>query len=109
MKFETSSVEAKGIRISCKEDGIEVGRAFVYIMHNELHEQPFALMEDVYVSEASRGQGVGSDLVRQVIELAQDANCYKLIATSRDSRPKVHALYQRLGFTKHGVEFRIDL
>lgn len=36
------------------------------------------------------------------------AICYKLIATSRTSRPKVHELYHRLGFTQHGVEFRID-
>ncbi|WP_299408005.1 GNAT family N-acetyltransferase [Acaryochloris sp. IP29b_bin.148] len=109
MTLETRTVEAKGIRISWQEDGIEVGRAFVYIMHNDLHQQPFALMEDVYINEAFRGQGLGSELVRQVIKLAQDANCYKLIATSRESRPKVHALYQRLGFTKHGVEFRINL
>lgn len=109
MKFQTSTVEAKGIRLSWAQDGIEVGRASVYFIHNDLHDQPFALMEDVYVSEALRGQGLGSDLVRQVIKLAQNANCYKIIATSRESRPKVHMLYQRLGFTKHGVEFRIDL
>jgi len=78
-------------------------------MHNDLHNQPFGLMEDVYVDEAYRGQGVGSKLVKQVIELAKEANCYKLIATSRFSRPKVHELYQQLGFTQHGVEFRIDL
>lgn len=109
MKLETSVVEAKGSRISCKQDGLEVGRAFVYIMHNDLHQRPFALMEDVYVSKAFRGQGLGSKIVRQVIQLAQEANCYKLLATSRDSRTKVHDLYQRLGFTQHGVEFRMDL
>jgi len=36
------------------------------------------------------------------------AGCYKLIATSRTSRPKVHELYQRLGFENHGVEFRMN-
>jgi GNAT superfamily N-acetyltransferase len=61
------------------------------------------------VDETYRGKGVGSELVKQVIELAKKANCYKLIATSRTSRPKVHELYQRLGFTQHGVEFRVDL
>ncbi|WP_199304129.1 GNAT family N-acetyltransferase [Nodosilinea sp. FACHB-131] len=66
-------------------------------------------MEDVYVDEAYRGQGVGSELVNQVIVLAKRANCYKLIATNRTSKSKVHELYQRLGFTQHGVEFRINL
>ncbi|MEO1124215.1 MAG: GNAT family N-acetyltransferase [Cyanobacteria bacterium J06639_16] len=108
MDFETKGVAAKGIRISAIQEGIEVGRAYLYLMHNDLHDQPFGLMEDVYVDEAYRGQGVGSELVKQVITLAKDMNCYKLIATSRTSRSKVHELYQRLGFTQQGFEFRID-
>ena len=108
MNFERSTVEAKGIRISVTDDGIEVGRAYLYLMVNDLHNQPFGLMEDVYIDEAYRGKGVGSDLVKQVIQLAKETNCYKLIATSRTARPKVHELYQWLGFVQHGVEFRID-
>lgn len=108
MKVDLHTVDAHGIRLSITENNVEVGRAFVYFMHNDLHDQPFALMEDVYVDEEFRGKGLGSDLVRQVIQLAQDANCYKLIATSRDSRPKVHTLYRQLGFTQRGLEFRID-
>ena len=107
--FERSTVEANGIRISVLNDGAEIGRAYLYLMYNDLHNQPFGLMEDVYVDEAYRGKGVGSTLVQQVIQSAKEKNCYKLIATSRTSRPKVHELYQRLGFTQYGVEFRIDL
>jgi GNAT superfamily N-acetyltransferase len=109
VNFENRNIEVTGIRISVIDDGTEVGRAYIYIMRNDLHDQPFGLMEDVYVDETYRGKGVGSELVKQVIELAKKANCYKLIATSRTSRPRVHELYQRLGFTQHGVEFRVDL
>ncbi|WP_249369183.1 GNAT family N-acetyltransferase [Acaryochloris marina] len=109
LDFERRNIEAKGIRISVTDNGVEVGRAYIYLMCNDLHDQPFGLMEDVYVDESCRGNGIGSELVKQVIELAKEANCYKLIATSRISRPHVHDLYQRLGFTQHGVEFRIDL
>lgn len=108
MNFERKNVEAKGNRISVIDNGFEVGRAYLYLMYNDLHDQPFGLMEDVYVDESHRGKGVGSKLVKQVVELARGENCYKLIATSRTSRPQVHELYQRLGFTQHGVEFRID-
>lgn len=108
MKLDTHTVDAHGIRLAIIENDIEVGRAFVYFMHNDLHDQPFALMEDVYINEGFRGKGLGSDLVHQVITLAQNANCYKLIATSRESRPKVHSLYQQLGFTQRGLEFRMD-
>ena len=108
MDFERRNVEANGIRVSVIDEGTEVGRAYLYLMGNDLHNQPFGLMEDVYIDDAYRGQGVGSELVKLVIKLAKEANCYKLIATSRTSRPKVHELYQRLGFTQHGVEFRIN-
>ena len=106
--LENSNVEAIGIRISVTDNGAEVGRAYLYLMHNDLHNQPFGLMEDVYIDQAYRGQGVGSNLVKQVIKLARAASCYKLIATSRNARPKVHDLYRRLGFLQQGVEFRID-
>lgn len=109
MDFGNQNVEATGIRISVTDNRTEVGRAYIYIMHNDLHDRPFGPIEDVYVDEAYRGKGVGSELVKKVIELAKKANYYKLIATSRTSRPKVHELYQQLGFTQHGVEFRIDL
>jgi GNAT superfamily N-acetyltransferase len=108
MDFEKKTIDAKGIRISVIDNGVEVGRAYLYLMTNDLHDRPFGLMEDVFVDESCRGKGVGSELVRQMIAEAQEANCYKLIATSRISRPKVHELYQKLGFTQHGVEFRID-
>lgn len=108
MEFKQSIADARGTRISVLKDGIEVGRAYIYLMHNDLHDQPFALLEDVYIEAAVRGQGIGSQLVKEAIALAQRENCYKLIATSRISKPKVHELYQRLGFTQHGVEFRID-
>lgn len=77
-------------------------------MHNSLHREPFGLLEDVYVAESHRGKGLGTKLVRQVIQMAKERGCYKLIATSRTSRPKVHKLYKDLGFQERGWEFRID-
>ena len=47
-------------------------------------------------------------LVKCVVAEAKRRRCYKLIATSRHARNRVHALYNRLGFKDHGREFRID-
>jgi GNAT superfamily N-acetyltransferase len=66
-------------------------------------------LEDVYVDEAVRGSGLGTEIVNAVIVEAKNHGCYKLVATSRYARPKVHELYMRLGFKDHGKEFRIDL
>jgi GNAT superfamily N-acetyltransferase len=100
---------AQGIRFSVRVDGVEVARAYLYLMNNDLHQEPFGLMEDVFVDESQRCEGLGTKLVNEVVTAAKESGCYKLIATSRDSRPKVHDLYRRLGFSDHGREFRIDL
>ena len=107
MKVERQDRTAKGVRFSVNADGREVARAYLYLMTNDLHEAPFGLLEDVHVDESQRGGGIGSALVKEVVAAARELGCYKLIATSRTSRPKVHELYERLGFEKHGVEFRI--
>jgi len=107
--LETKTVEAKGIRFSLVEGDLEIARAYLYVMHNDLHQEPFGLLEDVYVDENYRGSGLGTKLVERVIDAAKEQNCYKLIATSRKQRPKVHQLYEKLGFASRGYEFRIDL
>lgn len=61
------------------------------------------------MTEDNRGRGLGTRLVKQVIQKAKEQGCYKLIATSRKSRPKVHQLYTRLGFQEYGLEFRLNL
>jgi len=109
MKVDRQERTARGVRFSINGSGGEVARAYLYVMTNDLHPAPFGLMEDVFVAESERGSGLGTSLVNEVIAAAREAGCYKLIATSRTSRPKVHELYQRLGFANHGLEFRIDL
>jgi GNAT superfamily N-acetyltransferase len=100
---------ARGIRFSIDGASGEVARAYLYIMTNDLHDAPFGLLEDVFVAESERGGGLGTALVNEVIAAAREAGCYKLVATSRASRPKVHELYERLGFTNYGIEFRMNL
>lgn len=87
----------------------EFGRAFLYILKNDLHTTPFGLMEDVWIDPSIRGQGQGTRLIKLIIETARQQGCYKLIATSRYPRLQVHELYTRLGFVDHGKEFRMDL
>ena len=102
------TLAAEGIRFSIAEQGREVAHAYLYIMHNDLHQQPFGLMEDVYVEEQHRAGGFGTQVLEALIAEAQERGCYKLIGTSRFERPRVHELYERLGFRKQGLEFRVD-
>lgn len=108
MELVVECTGSEGIRIAIRQDGRELGRAYLYILRNELHDKPFGFMEDVFVDEEARGQGIGTLLVREVISQARLSGCYKLIATSRHSRKGVHKFYRRLGFSEWGAEFRID-
>lgn len=109
MQVARQSKPARGIRFSISGENGEIARAYLYVMTNDLHEAPFGLLEDVFVDESQRGGGLGTTLVQEVIAAAREAGCYKLVATSRASRPKVHALYERLGFENYGLEFRMNL
>ena len=109
MKVERQSRPARGIRFSINGPTGEIARAYLYVMTNDLHAEPFGLLEDVFVDESQRGSGLGTALVKEVIAAAREAGCYKLVATSRAARPKVHELYERLGFANYGLEFRMNL
>ncbi len=100
-----------GTRFSVERNNQEAGHAYVYMLRNDLHVQPFALIENIEVDEAYRGQGVGRELIEAVMTYSLESGCYKIIATSRNdgSRSNVHEWYKRLGFQVYGTELRINL
>ncbi len=109
MKIKQKKVSASGIKLSIETDGKEIARAFLYILKNDMREQPFGFMEDVYVDENFRGQGLATELLASLIVSAKENNCYKIVGTSRHQREKVHQLYKKIGFKDFGVEFKMYL
>jgi GNAT superfamily N-acetyltransferase len=104
-------IRARGIRFSIREGGVEAGHAYLYVLTNDLHHEPFGLLEDVFVEDKFIKSGVAGQLVAEIMRAAKKEGCYKLIATSRlnTSRKLLHAWYKRLGFKDYGKEFRMDL
>lgn len=98
-----------GIKISVEDKDKEIAWAYLYILTNDRHDDPYGFLENVYVEKEYRKQGIGKELINKIIEEAKSNNCYKIIATSRHSKPKVHDLYEHFGFKNHGLEFRMDL
>lgn len=99
----------RGIKIILEKDGKLMGRAYLYLIENDLHDKPYALLEDLYIEEEYRGQKIGSELVQAVIAEAKKLGCYKLISQSRYERENVHEFYEKLGFKDYGKNFRLDL
>jgi len=90
-----------------EEAGSIIGSADVLIVPNLTHAaRPFASLENVVVSEARRGSGVGSALMEEVLRLARENDCYKVQFHSDRRRTRAHALYERLGFEPSSVGFK---
>ncbi len=57
-----------------------------------------AVIEDVIVDEALRGQGIGEALVRRALEIAREKGASGVSLTSNQSREAANRLYLRIGF-----------
>lgn len=109
MEFKKTEKNCRAIKITVEENGKEIGRAYLYLISNDLHDRPYGFLEDVFVDEDKRGQGIGKKLIEEAVEEAKQQGCYKLIGTSRHSRESVHKFYEKIGFENYGIEFRMDL
>ena len=101
--------DSYAIKIMLEENEKIFGWAFVYIMFQDRHPEPYAYLENVYVEQKYRSQGFGKKLVELAIEEAKERGCYKIIGTSKTEKTLVHDLYEKYGFRKMGYEFRLDL
>ncbi|MES2313261.1 MAG: GNAT family N-acetyltransferase [Pseudomonadota bacterium] len=78
--------------------GDTVGRLYL------LREPPRWLIVDIALLPAWQGRGIGTTLLQQLQQDAQDARTQGLALHVRLDNPRAHALYARLGFREEGVE-----
>lgn len=110
MKFKSGIVKKPyAVKFTATENGKILGWAYLYLIFQDRHKEPYGLMENVYVESEFRNKGIGTKLVNLIIKEAKKRNCYKLIGTSRFKNKRVHGFYQNFGFDKYGFEFRMDL
>lgn len=70
---------------------------------------PFGVIEHVVTAASARGQGFAERVMRFAIERAWQADCYKVVLLSGQTREAAHRLYGRLGFdgdTERGFELK---
>ncbi|WP_026957365.1 GNAT family N-acetyltransferase [Aliagarivorans taiwanensis] len=69
-----------------------------------------AMLEDMVVSKAYRGQGIGSALLKAAIEQAKFRQCGRVtLLTDHDNHPAQH-VYQQQGFIRSSMQaFRLPL
>ncbi len=80
------------------DDGSALGTLTLAVFH--LLSGTRSLIEDVVVSEAARGKGVGAALVNEAIRVARALGVRNIDLTSRPSRQAANRLYERCGFER---------
>ena len=85
-----------------------LGTVDMVIVPNLRHgARPWAVVENVVVTERWRGAGVGRRLMGRAFQLAREADCYKVQLLSRKQRVQAHAFYRGLGMEAVAEGFRI--
>lgn len=94
--FTTHFDRAEFLVLECHGD--PVGRLYL------LREPPRWLIVDIGLLPAWQGRGIGTTLLRQLQQDAQDARTQGLALHVRLDNPRAQALYARLGFRDESVE-----
>ncbi len=99
----------KNTHIVVAKEGEKItGVAFLLIMP-KLGKR-IALVEDVVVDEASRGKGIGKEIMKKAIGIAKEQHATYVTLTSRPARAEANAFYQKLGFKQKETNvYRMNL
>ena len=73
------------------------GFALFFTTYSTFLTRPGLYLEDLYVQESARGQGIGSALLRRVFELAKQREAGRLEWAVLDWNSNAIAFYERMG------------
>ncbi len=62
-------------------------------------------IEDVVTRKGYEGKGIGREILKELIKIAKDNECYKIIL---DCDEKLVKFYEKLGFKKHSIMMRLN-
>lgn len=91
-------------------DGVAVGCVQLTFLPGLMRRGMWrALVEVVHIADDRRGQGLGGEMMRWVIEESRRRGCGMVQLTSNKKRPDAHRFYERLGFAKSHEGFKLYL
>lgn len=79
------------------EDGEPLGFATVYMTWETLDAGRLAVMNDLFVSPAARGRGLGAALIEECVRFARERNAGKLAWQTAPTNEVAQRLYESVG------------
>lgn len=71
----------------------------IYVVSTALGAR-VAILEDMIVTVAARGSGLGGKLLTEAIRVAKADGCRRITLLTDEGNTKAHAFYERAGFTR---------
>ena len=91
------------------QDDKLVGIAHVVLHPNTWNTTECCYLEDLYVNEQTRGQGVGRALIEQVHEFAHSKKCNRVYWTTQEGNTAACKLYDTMATQTDMVQYRKNL
>lgn len=107
-RYWWSIMENGGIHTYVIERNREIiGTATLHVLKKLIHGgSHVGLIEDVCVSEKYSGKGLGKQIIDELIEVAKDKKCYKVILNCSEDNV---GFYKKCGFEQKEVQMRFDI
>lgn len=108
--FEQIENDSNHELIVAELDGEVVGTLHLMLIPSISYQGGLrAQVESVRVDGRYRDRGIGSEMMKWVIERAKERDAHLVQLTTHRSREDAHRFYERLGFTKSHMGMKLSL
>lgn len=91
--------------LTAKEDHLVVGSVMGVICLDLVGKcKPFMVIENVVVTSAWRGRGIGAMLMEEIEGIGRKVNCYYTMFVSGGHRKDAHQFYEAIGYNLDFVQ-----
>jgi GNAT superfamily N-acetyltransferase len=99
--------QAGGVIVGAFLEGKIIGTCTVNLCANlSWSGRPYAMIENVIVAPAHRGQGVGKAVLNFAQNFAQESGCYKVALMTGSRKPETLKFYGEAGFSGNKTGFQ---
>lgn len=111
VKIIEREIDPRGVRISINDEaGTEIAHAYVFILCNDFHDDPFAFVGEVMIAKSDRlqEQRIAKELKQKIMEVIKYHCCYEIIACDQNVRTRTRQFYQDMDFVSNGRQLKLQ-